>query len=400
MALKEFRGDAAAVAEVKTIQLTGYDVATTYTLTITGTAKAISVLGTGGTVNTTATALAAAWNLSTIPEIAEITASATTDTVTLTHDTAGVEFEITASVSGGSGTIGSATTTVDADGPKVWSAKNFGGTLPTNSDDVVILGPVEILYGLAQSSITLASLTVRANALGAPKIGLPFRNTGNYTEYRERYLKISATAISIGDDLHAETDRLQIDTGSNATAIKVYKGRNVLLAGSHSTNTLQVFGGAVFVATESGKTAQFATISANGNAYNEVGSGTTLATHRSSQNAASRIKCAVTTLATQGAPRVIVEGTGAVGTLEANSYIDYRSSGTITQIYGGPTGQLDLTQNLAGVTITNAELAPGFTINDTSGKATFSNAYTIPNGSLHDITHRTGRDVSVLVAYV
>jgi hypothetical protein len=53
--------DALAVAQDRRATITAYDVATTYKVTING--KIVSVLGSGGTVTTTAVALAAALNL-------------------------------------------------------------------------------------------------------------------------------------------------------------------------------------------------------------------------------------------------------------------------------------------------------------------------------------------------
>ena len=130
-----WRGDAVAVSQVSAVTLTGYDTGTTYKVTI-GT-KTVSVVGSGGSVNTTATALAAALNASTIPEFAEITWSAATATVSGTADTAGRSFTAVASVSGGTGTIGSFADTTANAGPNVWAAANFsGGVLPGSGDHV------------------------------------------------------------------------------------------------------------------------------------------------------------------------------------------------------------------------------------------------------------------------
>lgn len=73
MATRTWLGTAAAVAQVSTVQVTAYDAATTYKLTVNG--NVISTIA-AGSVNATATALAAAWNLSTVPEFTGVTASA------------------------------------------------------------------------------------------------------------------------------------------------------------------------------------------------------------------------------------------------------------------------------------------------------------------------------------
>ena len=64
MADKYWLGIATEVAQIDTVQINGYDAATTYKLTVGG--FVISVLG-DTDVNGTAAALAAAWNASTHP---------------------------------------------------------------------------------------------------------------------------------------------------------------------------------------------------------------------------------------------------------------------------------------------------------------------------------------------
>jgi hypothetical protein len=98
MATKYWLGTATAVAQVDTVQITAYDVTTTYTLTVGGVD--VETLGVTDATGT-ATALAAAWNTSTHAYFTGVTASSTTDTVTLTADVAGVEFTAASSVTGG-----------------------------------------------------------------------------------------------------------------------------------------------------------------------------------------------------------------------------------------------------------------------------------------------------------
>ncbi|MFI4873967.1 MAG: hypothetical protein ACIALR_01425 [Blastopirellula sp. JB062] len=396
MATKIFRGDAVAVAQVDTVQVTAFDAATTYSLTVNG--KSVSVAG-DTNVNDTAAALAAAWNASEIAEMTEVTAEASTDTVTLTGDVKGRPHTIASNASGGTGTIGNVTLAAAADGPNVWSAANFGGSLPANDDDVVLQGGVSVLYGLDQSAVTLDSLTIAADATGAPTVGLTRYNPGsNYLEYRPRYLAIGADAIKIGNDSGAAVQRCQIDTGSVEAAITVSKG-SVKLAGSHASNSLEVTGGDVSLAIEPGQAAQFATVAVSGSGRVISSETVTLGTVRAYGNGASKFSSAITTLELSDLPNVVVDGAGAIAT--ANVYsgtLDYRSSGTITQLNGGADGTLDARNNLSGCTITDGELAAGFTIEDGNGRITWTNAYTIPNGALQDVTHNTGRNATVKAA--
>lgn len=205
MTTNVYTGNALPVAQVSTVQVTAYDATTTYTLTVGGID--LSVLGTTD-VNGTAAALQAAWDASTHPYHSAITATVSTDTVTLTGPSM-MPFTVTSSVTTGTGTIGSVTETTAATGPHHWdNADNWSTAVPVNSDDVYIDKPdCRVLWGLDQDSVTLASLTIRNN----PIIGLPSDRVSTNgdasttdqtaTEYRQHYLKIRVTTVRIGEHL-------------------------------------------------------------------------------------------------------------------------------------------------------------------------------------------------------
>jgi hypothetical protein len=160
MASMRWKGAAQAVAQVTTVAISGYDAATTYTLSV-GT-KSVSTIA-AGSAALTAVALVTAWNASTEPELAEVTASGSGTPLTLTADTAGVPFTVVPAVSGGAGTIGSATAVTAATGPNHWDDANnwSGGAVPTGSDSVYIENSsTSIKYGLAQSGVTLTLLQI------------------------------------------------------------------------------------------------------------------------------------------------------------------------------------------------------------------------------------------------
>jgi hypothetical protein len=142
-----WKGKAPAVAQVSTVQVTGYDASTSYRLTVGGIV--IAVNGTTD-ANGTAAALAAAWNASTHPYCTGVTASSNTSTVTLTADTAGVPFVVTSSVSGGTGTIGSVTLGTASAGPNDFTtAANWENGVPVVETGTAQAG--------ASGTITLAS---------------------------------------------------------------------------------------------------------------------------------------------------------------------------------------------------------------------------------------------------
>ena len=207
MATKRWLGTAPAVAQVSTAVITGYDVTTTYTVTIGGIP--VSVIGQGGTAATTATALRAALNASTHPYFSAITWSGSSADITGTADTAGVPFVAASSVAGGAGTFGAFSTTTANAGPSDWStAANWsGGVAPVSTDDIIIEGnDRNIMWGLDQNAVDLTSLKIMQSYTG--KIGLNSEqfatsadgetaNTGK-TEYRQSYLKVGWDRADIG----------------------------------------------------------------------------------------------------------------------------------------------------------------------------------------------------------
>jgi hypothetical protein len=240
MATKYWLGTATAVAQVDTVQITAYDVTTTYTLTVGGVD--VETLGVTDATGT-ATALAAAWNTSTHAYFTGVTASSTTDTVTLTADVAGVEFTAASSVTGGTGTIGSVTSSVASAGPCDWATpENWSdGSVPGVSDIVIFSdNAVNVCFGLDQNALAINELLITKTYTG--KIGLN-RNalvtSANgetvdtmKNEYREDYLRIDVDTIEIGKQIGTSTStgsqRIKIDnTNTGASSTKVFSTNNV-----------------------------------------------------------------------------------------------------------------------------------------------------------------------------
>ena len=168
MAKRTWIGGDTTVAQVETFQVTAADAASTYRLKVTdeGGTEELIVTGAGdAAVNTCASNLSTAWNDSIHPLASSITASVSTDTVTLTADTVGIPFYVTADVSGGTGTIGSGTISTASRGPNDyndpfnWKEGEIPAAGPPG-DDVVITGSVSILYGLDQSGVAIDGFTV------------------------------------------------------------------------------------------------------------------------------------------------------------------------------------------------------------------------------------------------
>lgn len=204
MADRVFLGIAAAVAQVTTVQITGYDAATSYSLTVGG--LAVTVPGTTDAAGT-ATALAAAWEARTESYFSGIAASASTDTVTLTG-TAGIPFTVTASASGGTGTIGSPSTGTAATGPAHFSnAANWsGGAVPTTDDNIIFENLSRpLLFDLDQNSVAVDDIWVNDSFTGRIGLSAYGFTTGldgavdtSLPEYRDQYLDLTFDNAFIG----------------------------------------------------------------------------------------------------------------------------------------------------------------------------------------------------------
>ena len=406
MATYVWTGDAPAVAQVDTVQVTAYDAATTYTLTING--KSISVPG-NTSVNQTASDLADEWNNSTIPEFAEVTASVSTDTVTLTADTAGVPYTATSSKSGGTGTIGSVTSSTANDGPNVWGANNFKNTstaaraLPGGSDTVIFEdSSVDCKYGLDQSSAgELTALHIEAGYTG--EIGLARTNSDGgteYNEYRDRYLKINATNIYIGEGSGGGSGRLQIDcdnTSATTTGVDVITSASAAESNRHAvqvqggaTISLTIHGGTVDIAPEAGSSVVIDDVTASGTsevrcAADAVGvlTASGSATVDCDQN--------ITTLTMTDGPTVTLRESATITTANVNGgTLNHESSGTVTTMNIGSNGAVDRSGSQKSCTFTNTTMAKGATLDDSNALVTFTNDIDLGLTGLEDVTLRVG----------
>ena len=167
-------GGAPARSQVTTFAVSYTSGVKTYTITCGG----VTICTVTGVTDsaTTAAAIVTAWNASTQPYAAQITASSNSGTLTLTGDVAGVPFDVSGSAAGaGTGTLGSATTASgsEATGPnsfndvRNWQDMTTGlcpMTVPgaSASDTITIDGGPNITW---DNPVDGASIFAQANAL-------------------------------------------------------------------------------------------------------------------------------------------------------------------------------------------------------------------------------------------
>lgn len=378
MATRAWLGRAKAVAQITTATPGGTIGTETFTLTING--KAISYTAQGGdTVALVVDGLLAAWEAADddFAEFADATPTDSTTTLTLTGAVAGVPFTVTGSATG-SATLTVSTTTA-CTGPNYWTntANWSGGAVPVNADDVIIDVPVSILYGLDQSAVTLASLVVGSSFTGDAYIGLPRTNPAGYTEYRDQYLAIGATAVRIGVGDGNGSARIKIAFGSVQTSCEVRRASQgaetnvpaVLLTGTHASNAFDVQEASVGLAFYGGETATALTLRLAAAAQVTCGEGATLGTITGEGSLS--VNSSVTTL-TQYDGEWRVNGAAAVTTFtQHGGVLQHRSTGTFATSTIG--GTLERSERAAAATMTTATLNPGGRIVDPAATLTFTN---------------------------
>lgn len=267
MTTKRWLGNAAAVADVWTITLSGTVTSQTYTLMINS--KSISYTATGGdTVSTVLAGIQSAWSaISPAPpvEFTELTATALPiggpfTSVVLTGNTPGKPCTITISTSGGATfTIAhdqSATGPHDFANPLNWS----GGIAPVNSDTLVFdSGSIPCRYNLI-TSLTGITLSVEPGYSG--QIGLPFINSDSSTAYAE-YRPTSLTLVGGTAVINSsQIGRCNLAFGANMAVIRILAtgtrvDRNIpvcLITGGDGSSELDITTGDVGLAWYQGTT--------------------------------------------------------------------------------------------------------------------------------------------------
>lgn len=410
MSTVTWRGDGVAVAQVTTIAITGvWATSDTATITINGKDVVFTVAA-AVTIADIVAGVVAAFNASTIPEFTEITASGAASPITLTADTAGVPFVVTRSeTTAGTGALGTVTEATASEGPNDWStAENWSSdTVPVNSDAVVIpSGSVSIKYGLAQSAVTLASLTIDHAYTG--EIGLRNINaSGAYDEYRDKYLQIGATAVTIGNGTGSGSQMMKLDFGSVQSAVSIKNTSTagvesnppITIIGTHASNALYVTKGFVGVAYESGQVATFATVSSSyfTNKTTDIklrlGTGCTL-TNIVQDGGDLEVNSATTTIQSDGG--IIRVNAGVHTSIVLNGGVaKYNSTGTITTAKISDLSSIDFSEDQQACTVTNCEMYNGSTLVDPLRTVTFTNGIDLVQTKISSVSIDLGSNFTV-----
>jgi hypothetical protein len=379
------------------------EIGDTFTITMNG--KSISIVATAATVANVCLLLKQAFDETTIAEFLELTCDNENTYLKFTSVTPGKPFTLTASESdGGSADTQTMTvsTTTSNQGPNDWgTATNWeGDALPTTGDTVFIpAGGSSILYGLNQSSVTLASLVIDqgfTSFIGLSEINADGSTT--YDEYRDTYLRISATSVVLGDGTGTGSGRIKINFGSAQTAVTVRDTGTpettslpaVLLLGTHASNVITIVKGSVGIAAQPGETSTVATLNV-GYLTNQTddsnvrcGSGVTLTTINVTGGRLS-VESNSTTMTNSGGEITLLAGTVTTLNLDSGTVYD-RTTGTITTLIVGSQGVYDASRDPRGKTVTNCDLFAGASLDDPHGRVTFTNGIDCNRCSLNEVT--------------
>lgn len=393
-------------------------------VTVTIGSKAVSTT-TGSTVITTLLdTLVTALNAVTDNEFAEIIWSRSSTSLVGTAETAGKTFIATVSTTdvGGAAdaqTIDGATSSVGVDstactGPNFANvAGNYvGGSLPVDADTVIFAdSEVDVLCGLDLNAVTPAAIYFDSSYTG--NIGLPtYSETGNYYEYRTRYLAFGVAAdatnmaVYVGHGPGNGSPRINFNAGTGQVTVNVANTANSInsndpafkFKGTHASNVFSVNKGSVGIASDPGSAAVIATLNVGyidnpeGDSDVVCGIGTTLTTINVS-GGSLLTRSAYTTLNMTGG--VVSHMAGAITTinLDSGTFIQ-RSNGTITTLKVGSNGVFDCSHDMQARTVTNVELHAGATWRDPFGTVTVTNGFDFVRCSPSEVTwdvvpHRT-----------
>jgi hypothetical protein len=391
-------GGAPAIAQVTMLTVSG-TVASTYTYTITiGGASVEYTAGGSDSATTVAAALVALCSAtSAAPQFAEATWANVDGVITMTQQAAGAGQPITVSCAAtGSGSSFVAATTTASSGPNWWSvAANWStGAVPASGDDVTITAAgANIFYGLAQSAVTLDSLTINSKTV---QIGNSPINAGGYPEYRPLYLAIGADTINV----QQASGRVKIDTGSAptaatvvATAVGVDQSAGVpslLLLGTNAGNSLYVLGGSIGIAFFGGETAEFGALAQTGGSILAGGGAELVAVDNAGGALSFSPNGETTSLRLDAAAGTVTCVTGSasgIGTVDVyGGTLDYQDGGTITQLTVGQKGTASFVDNIQDRTITNCTLGVGASLIDSSATITFTNPLLLEACRVDDVS--------------
>jgi hypothetical protein len=267
-----------------------------------------------------------------------------------------------------------------------------------------LVSNADILYGLNQVAVVLASMTVRNGYSG--NVGLPEQNAAGYPEYRAKYLKYAFASSSIVQ-IECQSQRFKFDFGNSLVLIQVNDTGNpsedgfgaCTFIGMSGANTLEVNKGSVATAVSTGTTTGVGTLTVGfidspaSDATVTLGIGTALGTINMKggtlyQNSPG---AALTTLSIVG-PATAYMSTYSIGTCTnygGSVFWTGQLTGGLPAVIGAYTGGdgslLDTSHDISPRTVTASAMYRGAVINDPNKTVTWTNSTTTIDLRMSDL---------------
>lgn len=379
MATVRWIANAVTRAQVNTLTVSGTPAAgNTAAVTINGKTITYTVV-TGDTIETIASELAALLRASEDGEFQLIVWTVDDAVITATAATAGVPFTTTGSGTLSVSSTGGGATTLTAASVQTNSSPNdaantanwSGGSLPVNSDDVIIENTSQPLWwnlSTAISGVTLTSLKIRDSFAPSEQswIGLPINHpTLGFREFRGSELTLTgATTLEINLANGAPAGAIQINGGSAASTIKITGSGSgaigdeaVYWRGTHaSSNAIEVFGGSLLIAPllySSTGTAVCETIKIISGAV-RLSSGVTVNVSADLTDSLLDSRVTIPTFAMNGSSEATFRDAAACGTAMSidEGVVFWNSSGNISGTLSiGSDGVIDFSGSKATITV-------------------------------------------------
>jgi hypothetical protein len=413
MAIKEWQGDAASVAQQDRVAIT---VANTFAYTMTiGGSTVTYTSSANATKLDIANGLAAVVNSSTSPgqfrrvKAQRVEPSSGDYRVDILSRVDGEPFSLTVGTNLSKSAIAAATGPEHAD-----NTANWGGSLPQNGDTLVFRDTSRSLRWALDTFAAMTFVAVYVYRSFQGKIGNPDFNRESldapFAEYRGTKLECGITALEVGLGSGEGSSMIRLDLADVQSAIKVHSTGTaegeygaLQIVGSGASSTLSVTSGSVDVAWQQGETATLVAIDTTyedapeSDVVLRCGSGCTLTDVRQ-HGGANTIRSATTTVALYAGSLRVDSGAHALIELANSSILDYRSTGTLSEVSAGSGDVLDFSANPAGCTVSACSLRKGAQILDPSGGVTWSTGIILDGCGLQDVTINAGQSRTVSVS--
>lgn len=276
-----------------------------------------------------------------------------------------------------------------------------GGAVPSSTDDIVFdhRASSDCLYGLAQSAVTPASITITEGF--TRRIGLPDVNTSGsvpFEEWEDTHLALGSSGTINLEINSSASSRIRLDTGA-AKALLVVNSTgpdeqvgvpSLTWKGTHVDNEVTVNKGSVGIALEEGVSSTVKTLRVG---YTEnrrldsnvtVGKDVTLTNVIQTGGICKNWNTVSGTIRIEGGQHFHHEGTANTVLINGGTYYPITTGTTATLVINSG-GTYDARRDNRSRTITNADIHAGGAYLDPNGTVTLTNGLSMQRTTVTEL---------------